>query len=291
MMLATQREEVGPGQWLRVARLGSGPPLVLVHGYPENLQIWCELAPRLASGFEVIAFDWPGLGYSDAWPGGATPQHLAERLLRLIDHWGLERITLAGLDMGGQPSLIFAATYPDRIERLVVMNSLVFGAEETSWEIRLLRRFGWNRILLRHFPRLVFRRAEWTFLPWGTRIPRPLRSDFWNAFRRREVREFLVRMCAGYQGRLDTLPTLYARIQCPTLVLWGGSDKHFPPVQAERLHAVVPGSRLTILPGAGHWMPWDRAPELSEVIQSFCTIRPSPPGAGQSCRKHDADEG
>ena len=67
-MLATTIETHG-GHELRVARLGSGPPVILLHGYPDNLQIWSELAPRLAAHYEVFAFDWPGMGYSEAWSG------------------------------------------------------------------------------------------------------------------------------------------------------------------------------------------------------------------------------
>src|SRR5438876_3608016 len=120
-MLATHFDRLPDGRRLRVARLGQGPPLALLHGYPDNLQIWCELAPRLADRFTVIAFDWPGMGYSDAWPGGTTPTHQANRLLALLDVWQLERVTLVGMDMGGQPALAFAALHPDRMERLVVM--------------------------------------------------------------------------------------------------------------------------------------------------------------------------
>ena len=71
-MLAASVEVAPNGRRVRVARLGSGPPLALLHGYPDNLQIFSELAPRLAGSFSVIAFDWPGMGRSDAWPGGAT---------------------------------------------------------------------------------------------------------------------------------------------------------------------------------------------------------------------------
>ena len=188
-----------------MARLGAGPPLVLLHGYPDNLQIWCELAPRLADRFAVIAPDWPGMGYSEAWPGGATPFHMADRLLALLDAWGLDRVALAGLDMGGQPALAFAARHPERVSRLVVMNSLVQWDEATSWEIRILRRFGWNRLILRRLPRAVFRRAERTFLPRGVHLPPELRADLWSAFRRPEVRAFIAKMCAGYQGTLPQL--------------------------------------------------------------------------------------
>ena len=61
-MLTTTLKTLSSGRQLRVARIGSGPPLVLLHGYPDNLQIWSELALRLADKFEVIAFDWPGMG-------------------------------------------------------------------------------------------------------------------------------------------------------------------------------------------------------------------------------------
>src|SRR5207244_5403448 len=201
-MLATMFQTLPGGKRLRLARLGSGPPLVLLHGYPDNLQIWCELAPRLADRFEVIAFDWPGMGYSDAWPGGTTPAHMADRLRTLLDAWGVGRAGVVGLDMGGQPALAFAARHPERTLGLVVMNSLVFGDEATSWEIRVLRRFGWNRFVLRRLPWLVFRRAERTFLPRGVALPPGLRADLWDGFRRPEVRAFISRLCAGYQGTL-----------------------------------------------------------------------------------------
>lgn len=273
-MLETTVETLG-GRRLRVARLGSGPPVVLLHGYPDNLQIWSRLVPRLADRFEVIAFDWPGMGYSDAWPGGATPRHLADRLLTLLDHWGIGHAGLVGMDMGGQPALVFAAGHPDRVRHLTIMNSLVLWDEKTSWEIQVMRRFGWNRLILGRLPWAVFRRAERTFLPAGVRLPRELRADLWRAFSRPEVRAFIVRMCAGYQASLPSLPGLYEQIRCPTLILWAGQDSHFPPAHAERLHAAVSGSRLEILPRARHWMAWYLAQEVARHIRDFTLAEPA----------------
>jgi pimeloyl-ACP methyl ester carboxylesterase len=269
MLLATTVELAPNGLSVRVARLGNGPPLVLLHGYPDNLQIWCELAPRLAHAFTVIAMDWPGMGYSEAWPGGATPFHMAERLLALLDAWGLEKVAVAGFDMGGQPALAFAAQYPDRLNHLVVMNSLVQWDEATSWEIRVLRRFGWNRLILRRLPRLVFRRAARTFLPRGVRLPSELRADFWDALRCPEVRSYIAKMCAGYQGTLPRLAELYPKITTPTLILWAGCDKHFPVAHAERLHAAIAGSQLQVVDNAEHWMPWYAAQEVAGRLVAF----------------------
>lgn len=268
-MLPTKFETLSSGRRLRIARVGNGPPLVFLHGYPDNLQIWCELAKHFSAQFEVIAFDWPGMGYSEAWPGGTTPFHMADRLHKILDELMIKRTSLIGMDMGAQPALVFASKYPQRMHHLVVMNSLVLWDEKTSWEIQLLRKYGWNRFILRRLPRIVFQRAQKTFLPRGIRLPPDLRADIWESFSRSDVRSFIARLCAGYQGTLDQLPKLYETVTCPTLVLWGEHDWHFPPAHATRLQATIPGSRLQIIPGAEHWMAWYLAGALAQPICSF----------------------
>jgi len=267
-MLATTTKTHG-GRMLRVARLGSGPPVILLHGYPDNLQVWSELAPRLATRFEVIAFDWPGMGYSEAWTGGATPFDFARRLRTLMDGWKIEKAAIIGHDMGGQPALAFAAEHPQRICKLVVMNSLVIWDEKTSWEIALLRKFGWNRVLLERLPRAVFLRAIRTFLPRRYKLSAELRSDLWESFQRPEVRKFVVRMCAGYQGTLPRLKQLYPSVRTPSLFLWAECDKHFPTGHARKLAEMVPGAKLEIIPRAGHWMALNLADAVSARIMRF----------------------
>ncbi len=265
-LLNTSFRTLSNGKQLRFVQLGAGPPLVLLHGYPENLQVWQHLAPQLATQFQVLAFDWPGMGYSEEWPGGATPQLMARRLLTILDALNISQATLVGMDMGGQPALAFAAAYPTRISRLVVMNSLVFGDAATSWEIRWLRKFGFNRFALRYFPGIIFRRAETTFLPRGERLDSATRQDFWEAFRQESVRRFVSKMCAGYQGMLPQLPALYEQIACPTTVLWAENDKHFPLVQAECLQQAIRGSELRVISGGTHWMVLNRASEVADMI-------------------------
>jgi pimeloyl-ACP methyl ester carboxylesterase len=267
-MLATAIEK-HLGKRVRVARLGSGAPVILLHGYPDNLQIWSELAPMLATQFEVIAFDWPGMGYSEAWPGGATPFDMAKRLLVLMDDWGVPRAAVVGHDMGGQPALALAAEHPMRVSHLVVMNSLVIWDEETSWEINLLRRFGWNRVLLEQLPRAVFFRAIRTFLPSNYRLPQELRDDLWQCFQQREVRHFIVRLCAGYQGTLPKLKQSYPSIKAPSLLLWAGRDKHFPVSHGRKLGALVPKAQVEEIPEAEHWMALYLAEQVRARISRF----------------------
>jgi pimeloyl-ACP methyl ester carboxylesterase len=267
-MLATAIETHG-GRKLRVARLGNGSPVILLHGYPDNLQVWSELAPRLASRHEVIAFDWPGMGFSEAWTGGATPFDFAKRLRVLMDAWGIEKAAIIGHDMGGQPALAFAAESPELLSGLVVMNSLVIWDEKTSWEITLLRKFGWNRVLLERLPRAVFFRAVRTFLPRGYKLSGELHGDLWESFQRAGVRKYVVRMCAGYQGTLPRLKQLYPNIRTPSLFLWAERDKHFPVAHAKSLSELVPEGKLEVIPNAEHWMALNLAEEVSSCILRF----------------------
>ncbi len=271
-MLLPSTRETHDGHALRVARLGEGEPgepLVCLHGYPDNLQIFSRLLPAVAPFARAIAFDWPGLGQSEPWTGGASPFQQADRVVKLLDAWGIRRASVLGLDMGGQPALALAAMHPERVGRLVVMNSLVLPDVATSWEIALLRRYGANRQLLLRLPRAVFWRACRTFLRRGESVDPDVLDDFWQSFQRREVREFVVRMCAGYEAALPRLATLYPTVATPTLVLWAEDDKHFPKAQAERLAAILPRAELEILGGGGHWMAYTSASQVAARLRRF----------------------
>jgi abhydrolase domain-containing protein 6 len=273
-LLTTTLETLANGARIRVARLAakarlSRATVVLLHGYPDNLQIFGQLAPRLAAEHDVVAFDWPGMGESDGWKGGATPAKMAERLATILDHLGIDRAFIAGIDMGGQPALVFASEHAARTSGVIVMNSLVLGDEATSWEIELLRKFGLNRLILENLPRVVFHRVEKTFFQRGTRLPSEVKADLWNAFRKQEVRSFIVRMCAGYQAALPKLPKVYSRIEVPTLILWGSRDRHFPPVQGERLQRLIAGSEFSVVADGEHWMVWDRAEDVAIRVAAF----------------------
>ncbi len=268
-MLDPRRKTLPNGKALRYVREGHGPPLILTHGYPENLQIYSRLVPLLKENFDVIAFDWPGLGGSEAWSGGKAPEHKVDRLMTLMDVWDLESACLCGNDMGGQPVLVAAAEHPDRIDGIAVMNSLLYGEEETSWEIDLLRKFKFNRFVLRHLPHLVFYRALWTFLPLNTPLDRYVKNDLWKHFRQSDVREFIIRMCAAYEGALPRMPDYYNRVDEPVLVLWGENEKHFPPHHARRLTDQISQAELEIVEEGDHWMMWQKPDAVASALVSF----------------------
>src|SRR5438128_11681444 len=116
----TPQYDLIDGKRLRFSRNGRGTPILFLHGYPDTLTIFRAIEAELADRFDVIAFDWPGIGESEAWLGGATPFDLGKRVVRLLDHWRIERAIIAGHDMGGQAALAVAATAPSRVVSCVV---------------------------------------------------------------------------------------------------------------------------------------------------------------------------
>ena len=251
---------------VRVHRSGSGPPVVFLHGYPDNLQLFSRLARALV-GFEVIAFDWPGQGRSAARQGPTGPRPMSEQLIELLDVLGLDAVTLVATDMGAHPALVTAALAPARVKRLVVMNALLFGDGPTSWEIGVMRRSGLNRAAFRLTPGVVWRRCQATFM--DDVLPTAHHDDLWTAFSDRAVREHLIALCDATEAAFPDLPALYWQIRCPVLALWGSDDPHFPPAQAQRLAELLPATRVQVVQGASHWMVWSHADEVARAIDRF----------------------
>jgi pimeloyl-ACP methyl ester carboxylesterase len=107
---------------LHVAEAGSGPPLLLLHGWPQHWWAWRKLIPRLAERWRVLALDLRGWGWSDAPPGDYAKQTFADDVLAFLDAEGLDRVTVLGHDWGGYTSFLLAMDHPERVERLVVLD-------------------------------------------------------------------------------------------------------------------------------------------------------------------------
>jgi pimeloyl-ACP methyl ester carboxylesterase len=99
---------------------GDGPPLLLVHGWPETWYAWRLLMPALARGFSVVAVDQRGIGLSDIPADGYDTGTLAGDLVKLMDALGHPRFALAGHDTGMPISYALAADHPDRVDRMAV---------------------------------------------------------------------------------------------------------------------------------------------------------------------------
>jgi pimeloyl-ACP methyl ester carboxylesterase len=110
------------GLEFHVAETGEGPPLVLLHGWPQHWWMWRLVMPSLANRFRLIVPDLRGMGWSDAPDGPYDKLTLAEDVLAILDELGVGRFRLMGHDWGGYTSLVIAGLAPERVERMIPMS-------------------------------------------------------------------------------------------------------------------------------------------------------------------------
>lgn len=116
------REVQLPGVTLHVAQAGTGPPLLLLHGWPQHWWSWRHLIAPLAEHHTVIVPDLRGWGWSQAPSGDYAKSTFAADIIALLDHDGLDRVRVIGHDWGGYTTFLLALAHPERIERAVALD-------------------------------------------------------------------------------------------------------------------------------------------------------------------------
>jgi pimeloyl-ACP methyl ester carboxylesterase len=279
------------GVTLHVAIAGEGPPVILLHGFPEHWRSWRhQFGPLAAAGFQVWAPDLRGYNESDRpreREAYALP-HLVDDVAGLVHATGAARAHIGGHDWGGMIAWAFASQHPELTERLLICNAphpgLYVGTLRhpdqflRSWYVPAF---------------LVPGLAEWALSAGGFRALRrmfthgPARR---SAFTRTDVDAYVAAMATpgALTAALDyyranaglgkTRAGHWPIIRSQTLVVWGERDPALSLVQVERLPRLVPNLTVRRVPGAGHWVP-NEAPEV--VNRAFVEfLRQGPAEAG-----------
>ncbi len=132
---------------VRYAELGdpANPPVLLLHGVPENLQAWYAVAPLLAENYHVLALDWPGFGGSDPLksPEDYTSRRFAEVIVDFMDSLHIRQANLVATDISLLPSLLVGLEHPSRVSKLAVMDGIPFPRPQySSWELKSFAKMG-----------------------------------------------------------------------------------------------------------------------------------------------------
>jgi pimeloyl-ACP methyl ester carboxylesterase len=252
-----------PVHWQAFGDYGR-PVVVLVHGTAAWSGTWFSLVPALErAGFQVVALDLPPFGFSGKSTG--TDFSRAAQALRIravVDAAGARRVVVVGHSFGGGPALEFALRFPERVERLVLVDAALgldaAPPDPQSAACRLLAWPAlreplvaatannplWSATLLRGF---VARKDAVT----DERLRayrRPASVEGANASLAAWAHHFA---CVPETGA-STDPARIARLAMPLDLLWGADDTITPLAQARHLQQVVPAARLQVLPGVGH---------------------------------------
>ena len=219
------------GIQMHVVEVGSGPPVVLLHGYPETCYAWRKQWPALADRFHVIMPDLRGYGDSDKPATGYDKRTMAEDVLAVVRHFGHSRIALVGHDRSARVATRLAKDYRQFVDRLVVMDNTPTRVVFNNTHAKLARQYwcfyfqqvldlpealvaGMEEIFLRHFY------SNWTYDP--TAITDADVAEYVRAYSQPGAfRGAFSDYRAGPQDLAQDIEDADALIDCPVLALWG----------------------------------------------------------------------
>jgi pimeloyl-ACP methyl ester carboxylesterase len=269
------------GRPVNVIELGEGPPLIFVHGLAGSWQNWLEQLPVFAADHRVIALDLPGFGYSPMPAEKISISGYARTIGELCDVLDIAAAALVGNSMGGFISAELAICDPARVDRLVLVSAAGISIENQSYPTGAMHRIegflaaytAW----VASKSEFVSRRSRlrqatlYSVMRHPGRLPAPLAAE--------QLRG------SGKPGFIDALEALTSypirerlgKIACPSLVVWGDSDRLVPTRDADVFERLIPGARKVIFEDTGHVAMLERPERFNQVLADFLA---EPCGAG-----------
>ncbi len=220
---------------------GEGPPLVLVHGFSASSSWWRRNITHLARRHRVYALDVVGFGRS--WPKRSfSLERAAENVVAWMEAVELPGADLCGHSMGGHLCIRLAATHPERVRKLVLV-----GATGLPLRTRL--------------PLLAWRSVRTSGHTRFQLAPTAMTSALQAGP--------LILVSALRDLLSDDVKESLARITAPTLLIWGERDLVVPLEFGQALHLGIAGSRLAVVPGAGHQLMFECAEQFNRLVLDF----------------------
>lgn len=267
---------LGLDTWVVRAGPRGGVPVVFLHGVPTSAYVWRDVIRALYEDFDCIAFDWPGFGNSDkARDLDHSHRARAEHLKALLDALNIPKAHLVTHDVGGVAGLLFAVEHPERVDRLVLLNTTVYKRDYRPPLPQMLQFVP----VLRDVSRPLFQKPAFEFffkegLARPERVPRDVLENHWRLVSSRDgVRSVFDTWSQIPEGgaSIEKIRAEMPRFQGKVLVLFGAEDPYLPPPNAERLAKAFPHAELQLLAGAGHFVMEDAPEEVAERVDAFLT--------------------
>jgi len=240
---------------------GEGKPIVLIHGLAGHAEDWLPITPELThKGYKVYALDLLGFGRS-AKPDVDYSVALETSIVRqFVDSQKLQQPDVAGWSMGGWIGLKFAAENPDRVHRLVLIDSagLTFDAVNAG----ALR--PKNEVELAHLMEVL------------SPHPRPIPSFYARDLLRKFADEDWItdRALKSMRTGKDLMDRKMDTVKMPVLIVWGDQDVLTPLTIGEQMHDAMPQSVLQVVHGCGHMAPVECSPRVSAAMVQFLEANP-----------------
>jgi haloalkane dehalogenase len=242
-------------------------PILLVHGFPQSSYMWSGLMSAIAdSGQRAVALDLPGYGDSPPDPPGTWERHVGA-LDRFHSSLGLGRVALGVHDWGGLIALRWACDKPGTTVALLISDTGFFPVGEWHGLGAAMRTPGQGEELMENLSREAFT----AMLKDASRgFDERALAEYWKCLSSDERKQGALELYRSgdfeklepYQGRL-------AELGLPALILWGEDDEYAPVAGAYRFHKEIPGSKVVIVEGAGHFVFEDEPERCAREVIAF----------------------
>jgi pimeloyl-ACP methyl ester carboxylesterase len=244
-------------------------PIVLIHGTSSSLHTWDGWTEVLKRERRVIRFDLPGFGLTGP---NADHDYSIETYVRfviaMLDSLQVRRVIIAGNSLGGLVAWATAAAHPDRVERLILVDSSGYPPKPRSVPIgfRIARMPVFNRLMQTTLPRRIIESSLENVYGDPSKVTPELVDRYRDMTLRAGNRTAVVhRLAQGYTGSRDHIRGL----QLPTLILWGGRDRLVPPEHGQAFAQDIAGSQLVMFDSLGH-VPQEEDPSTTvAAVQAF----------------------
>lgn len=266
---------------------GRGSPVLFIHGLGSSGYIeWRFNLEPTASRHRVYAPDLPGFGRSEKPRARYGISYFMRFIEKYMEGRGLRSAAVVGASLGGRVALELALTHPQRVSRLVLVNSLGLGRPniQLSYGLMTLPRVGETvmglaRDALHWAPAPMIRRVAGRYVGASSDLERTMDDSYLKDLRELYATEgyhdaylatvrSLITPRSLFGSEYDVSGRLH-ELKAPLQLIWGGSDPLFPVAHAQRAHALVENSRLTVIEGAGHTPQAERPEEFNRVLHDF----------------------
>ena len=271
------------GHQIGYRRGGQGPVLLLLHGIAGSSLTWVPAMRLLESDHTVLAPDFLGHGASEKPLGDYSLGNLATVMRDFLSLLGIDRATVVGQSFGGGVAMQFAYQFPERCERLVLVDAGGLG-REVNWILRLATLPGAEYVMPALFPAFVGNWGDSVVKFFGGRgFPNAEAVEMWRSYksltegesRRAFVRTIRSVIDPGGQS-VSAADRLYLSAHMPTLIVWGDHDRIIPLDHAYLAHKALPNSRLEVMHGVGHYPHVEEPARFVEILRDFLrTTEPS----------------
>jgi pimeloyl-ACP methyl ester carboxylesterase len=268
---------------IHYAESGSGELVIFLHGFPEFWYAWRKPLEDVGSSCHAVAVDMRGYNLSSK-PEGTKPyraSEVAKDIIALADHFGAKKFSVVGHDWGGVIAWRVASEYPERIDKLIVINAPHPAIMKRELRNNPRQRRASAYILFMRLPGASRMLSAFDFKRLRPLLDRGVRNGYFDqsdvaAYLRAWSRPGAMRASVAYYKAIDLFAELRSRstanahrIVVPTLVIWGERDRYLLPGNLDGLEQFVENLTIHRVPDASHWIVHEEPKLITTLIQDF----------------------